>query len=355
MKRTRDNYSPEWRGRGSSKYHQEVIRKGQKGGVLYTPAVIMNESVVSQVRVPNQKMIHKPKENIAGSRDKCTREYMHQLSKGERESIRKKGSSRPCKSNLRKVTSEAKLWRRGPSNCLQKADMRKSPAKEAQKGKVTAEGRQDAGVRTKITTENTEEKVGRRVKVPCGKDVETGQSSRSKQRVKDEDEGNQQTKRRRGRPSQTTSKVESSRRQKRYKRRNSSLRETVNEAEQAFNLDSNAHIRNIMNAMEEKVLEEPSIPEMYEWSLQLPDPGHTQGRLSLYHRALHIFWVLKHLLAKAMEQVAAEMVEMAQDTAAAKKEAANTEMLVKQHNELLKDIKPMLMEQRKERVNINID
>lgn len=129
----------------------------------------------------------------------------------------------------------------------------------------------------------------------------------------------------------------------------------MHEVEQAYNLDSNANIRNIIDAMEEKVLKEPSDPEMNDWSLQLPDPGHTRGRLTLYRRALHTYWVLKHLLAKAMEQVAAEMVEMAQDTAAAKKEVANVEELVRQQNEHLKEIKAMLMEQRKDNVNIKID
>jgi len=102
--------------------------------------------------------------------------------------------------------------------------------------------------------------------------------------------------------------------------------------------------------MEEKVLEEPSDPEMDEWSSQLPDPGNTRGRLTLYRRALHTYWVLKHLLAKAMEQVAAEMVEMAQETAAAKQATTNMEELVRQQNVHLMEIKAMLMAMRQDSI-----
>jgi len=63
--------------------------------------------------------------------------------------------------------------------------------------------------------------------------------------------------------------------------------------------------------VENKVLKEPSNPEMEEYKSQLPNPGNTRGRLTLYRQALHTYWVLKHLLAKAMEQVAVEMVELA--------------------------------------------
>ena len=106
-------------------------------------------------------------------------------------------------------------------------------------------------------------------------------------------------------------------------------------------MEINVDIRKIIDVMEDRVLEEPSDPEMEEWTSQLPDPGNTRGRLTLYRRALHTYWVLKHLLAKAMEQVAAEMVEMAQETAAAKKEVVNVEGLLHQQNEQLKEIREM--------------
>ena len=45
-----------------------------------------------------------------------------------------------------------------------------------------------------------------------------------------------------------------------------------------------------------------------------------------------------------MEQIAAKMVEMAQETTAAKKEVANVEGLLHQQNEQLKEIQEMLKE-----------
>lgn len=50
---------------------------------------------------------------------------------------------------------------------------------------------------------------------------------------------------------------------------------------------------------------------MEDWGNLIPDPGNTRGCLSLYKQALHVYWVLKRLLAKIMEQVAMEMAEMA--------------------------------------------
>lgn len=121
----------------------------------------------------------------------------------------------------------------------------------------------------------------------------------------------------------------------------------MHEVEQAYNLGTNVDIRKIIDVMEDKVLEEPSDPEMEECTSQLPDPGNTRGRLTLYRRALHTYWVLKHLLAKAMEQIAAEMVEMAQETATAKKEVANVEGKLRQQNKQLKEIQEMLKEMGK--------
>lgn len=42
--------------------------------------------------------------------------------------------------------------------------------------------------------------------------------------------------------------------------------------------------------------------------------------MSLYEQALHVYWVIKRLLEKAMEQVAMEMAELAQGIPNLKKE-----------------------------------
>lgn len=56
----------------------------------------------------------------------------------------------------------------------------------------------------------------------------------------------------------------------------------------------------------------------------LPNLGHTRGRMSLYKQSLHVYWGLKRLLAKSMEQVAAEMVEIAEENL--KKELKNLQI-----------------------------
>lgn len=50
---------------------------------------------------------------------------------------------------------------------------------------------------------------------------------------------------------------------------------------------------------------------MEDWEFLLHDPGNTRARMSLFKQSLHIYWVMKGLLAKALEQVATEMVEIA--------------------------------------------
>jgi len=257
--------------------------------------------------------------------------------------------------NTTKVAREEATWKRTPNQRLKRSKMGERRDKTVQKEKDAAEGRHFERDRVKIQIESSEEMEYRQEEELRGKRFETGQSSRGSKQVREGGGRKQQEQRGRGRPRQATNNAEGNRTQKRRKRRNRSISRAVHEAEQAYNLDSNANIRNIIDAMEEKVLEEPSDPEMDEWSLQLPDPGHTRGRLTLYRRALHTYWVLKHLLAKAMEQVATEMVEMTQETAAAKKEVANVEELVRQQNEHLKEIKAMLTELRKDSVSNKID
>lgn len=51
---------------------------------------------------------------------------------------------------------------------------------------------------------------------------------------------------------------------------------------------------------------------MEDWEFLLHDPGNTRGRMSLFKQSLHIYWVMKRILAKALEQVATEMAELAQ-------------------------------------------
>ena len=62
--------------------------------------------------------------------------------------------------------------------------------------------------------------------------------------------------------------------------------------------------------MEEEATQGQWESEMDEWEYLLPDLGNTRGRMTLYKNALHVYWVMKRFLEKAMEQVAMEMAEL---------------------------------------------
>lgn len=81
--------------------------------------------------------------------------------------------------------------------------------------------------------------------------------------------------------------------------------------------------------LDNRVLEEPLDPEMEEWDTLLPDRGNTQGRLKLYKRELHMYWVMKHLLARAREQVAVEMTEISQAMPDMKKDMASLQFMAR--------------------------
>lgn len=109
--------------------------------------------------------------------------------------------------------------------------------------------------------------------------------------------------------------------------------------------------------MENKVLEEPSDPEM-EWNTLISDPGNTRGCLTLYKQALHMYWIMKHLLARAMEQVAVEMTEIAQGLSDMKKEMTNLQLMIRKQDNKIEEICGMLMEltkaKRKEKIKQEI-
>lgn len=102
------------------------------------------------------------------------------------------------------------------------------------------------------------------------------------------------------------------------------MRRKLQEAENAYVQGTHLNVRRIIDHLEEEALQDQSDPEMADWEHYLPDPGHTRGRMSLYKQSLHVYWGLKRLLAKSMEQVAAEMVELAKENL--KKELKNLQI-----------------------------
>lgn len=85
----------------------------------------------------------------------------------------------------------------------------------------------------------------------------------------------------------------------------------MQEAARAYKEGMDVDICKVIQEMEESIMEEDSEPAMEEWGDIILDLGHTRGRMTLYRQALHVYWVLKCLLARALEQVAGEMVEIA--------------------------------------------
>lgn len=78
---------------------------------------------------------------------------------------------------------------------------------------------------------------------------------------------------------------------------------------------------------------------MEDWEYLLPDPGNTKGRMCLYKQALHVYWVMKRLLAKAMEQVAMEMAELAQGIPNLKREMNNLQITLMMQDDRLDEIR----------------
>lgn len=89
-------------------------------------------------------------------------------------------------------------------------------------------------------------------------------------------------------------------------------------------------------------MEEDLEPEMEEWRDLIRDLGNTRGIMTLYKQALHVYWVLKHLLAKAVDQVAGEMAKLPQGMPSMKKEMKNLQIIMIMQDSNLKVIQQQL-------------
>lgn len=116
----------------------------------------------------------------------------------------------------------------------------------------------------------------------------------------------------------------------------------VRRAERAYQSNTNPAVRRIIRHLEEETLQEQSEDEMEEWELLLHDPGHTRGRMSLFKQSLHIYWVIKGLLAKALEQVAREMIELSQGNPDMRRELSFIRIAMERQEEKLDVIHQLL-------------
>lgn len=123
-------------------------------------------------------------------------------------------------------------------------------------------------------------------------------------------------------------------------------RRTVNfrirRAERAFQRNTNPAVRRVMQVMEEESLQDQFVDEMEDWEFLIHDPGHTRGRMSLFKQSLHIYWVMKRLLAKALEQVTKEMVELAKGDPDLRRELSLIRSAVERQEEKMEAIHQML-------------
>lgn len=60
-------------------------------------------------------------------------------------------------------------------------------------------------------------------------------------------------------------------------------------------------------------MEEDSEDEMEEWKDHILDPRNTKGRLSQFKQTLHLYWLMKRLVGKSMDQVSMDMALIIRD------------------------------------------
>lgn len=100
----------------------------------------------------------------------------------------------------------------------------------------------------------------------------------------------------------------------------------MHEAKKAYIEGTDEDIRNLIQELVSNVMEGYLEPEMEEWGNLIPDPRNTRECLTLYKTTLHVYWVLKHLLAKEMEQVTEEMAKLTQGMPNMKREINNLQI-----------------------------
>lgn len=101
-------------------------------------------------------------------------------------------------------------------------------------------------------------------------------------------------------------------------------------------------IHRIIQEMETSMLEEQFESKTEEWVETIRDPGNTWRRLTLYRKSLHIYWVLKCLVEKALEQVEKEMAEITNGMPNSQKEMKNFQVIMIKHNNKLEEMRHLL-------------
>ena len=83
---------------------------------------------------------------------------------------------------------------------------------------------------------------------------------------------------------------------------------------------------------------------MEYWEILIHDPGNTRGRMSMFKQSLHIYWVMKRLLAKALEQAATAMAELAQGVPNLRRELRIIQITLEMQEKKLDEIQQLIKE-----------
>jgi len=116
------------------------------------------------------------------------------------------------------------------------------------------------------------------------------------------------------------------------------IEKKIHYAKRAYQQNTNPKIKRFIQNMEEESLQAQSDLEMEDWEFLLHDPGNTKGRMSLFKQSLHMYWVMKRLMAKALEQVAIEMAELAQGVPNLRRELRIIHITLEKQEKKLDDI-----------------
>lgn len=123
----------------------------------------------------------------------------------------------------------------------------------------------------------------------------------------------------------------------------------IQHAERAYVQNTNPKIRRIIQNMEEEAIQAQSDSEMEDWELLVHDPGNTRGRMSLFKESLHIYWVMKQFLAKALEHVAIEVAELAQGVPNLRRELHILQISMEMQGKQLGEIQQLLKDSEQKR------
>jgi len=78
--------------------------------------------------------------------------------------------------------------------------------------------------------------------------------------------------------------------------------------------EKNEGIHKILEEWEEEVKQDSvKNEEMEDRRTLVPDPGNTKGKITQLKHALYLYWLMKSLLRKAMEQISVGTVVIVQD------------------------------------------